>query len=426
MYRLKLENIGRIKSADVKIGGLTVLTGYNDIGKSTIGKVLWCLIKTAWNAEVNFKEASTARLEEIDFEIHNLLGNIHNPLQNPFDSDDFDPYDPKIEQYKKRDEESVIRLEKSKEIIKKQLENYMHHCYAWQMRQYITKVFYNELIKMPINVYTETLTQGLISIYKDDTPLFNVDVFLDSLSKSTGDFTPLKKDFLDVTLLDSPLILQLAELFRDIRFKEDVSFIRRNSILEFPIYRDLVEKVLLSYEPQMGYQVHDSIFKDSISEILKEILKEMKGNLVLDENRRKLFFRKTGENHSFSLVNVASGVKAFGMLQLLIEKAFISPRHLLIVDEPESHLHPEWEIKYGELLVWLATIGVPIVVSTHSTYIMESIHKYAKKYDAQDLVNYYIGEAEQDGSGTVFEDVTDNVPELFRKNSEAMQKLLFM
>ena len=44
--KLELNNIGIIKKADIKIDGLTVIAGENDSGKSTVGKVLYSLVKS--------------------------------------------------------------------------------------------------------------------------------------------------------------------------------------------------------------------------------------------------------------------------------------------------------------------------------------------------------------------------------------------
>lgn len=42
--KLRLQNILKIGSADIELGGLTVITGENDTGKSTILRVsLWSL-----------------------------------------------------------------------------------------------------------------------------------------------------------------------------------------------------------------------------------------------------------------------------------------------------------------------------------------------------------------------------------------------
>ncbi|KPA11805.1 ABC transporter ATP-binding protein, partial [Candidatus Magnetomorum sp. HK-1] len=43
--KLFIENIGLIQKAEINLNGLTVITGKNDTGKSTIGKILFCMIK---------------------------------------------------------------------------------------------------------------------------------------------------------------------------------------------------------------------------------------------------------------------------------------------------------------------------------------------------------------------------------------------
>ncbi len=40
---LHIKNIAKIEKADIEINGITVIAGENNTGKSTIGKVLYCL-----------------------------------------------------------------------------------------------------------------------------------------------------------------------------------------------------------------------------------------------------------------------------------------------------------------------------------------------------------------------------------------------
>lgn len=47
--KLKLHNILKVADADIELGGLTVITGENDSGKSTVGKVLFSTLKAANN-----------------------------------------------------------------------------------------------------------------------------------------------------------------------------------------------------------------------------------------------------------------------------------------------------------------------------------------------------------------------------------------
>lgn len=55
----------------------------------------------------------------------------------------------------------------------------------------------------------------------------------------------------------------------------------------------------------------------------------------------------------YNLLDVATGVKSFAILQLLIKNGSLSDKTLLIMDEPESHLHPQWTVKYARLIVLL-------------------------------------------------------------------------
>ena len=41
--QIKLENIGIVKNSSIELNGLTVITGKNNSGKSTVGKTLYAL-----------------------------------------------------------------------------------------------------------------------------------------------------------------------------------------------------------------------------------------------------------------------------------------------------------------------------------------------------------------------------------------------
>ena len=44
--KLKIENFAKIKEADIKLDGITVIAGLNDTGKSTVGKVLYSIFNS--------------------------------------------------------------------------------------------------------------------------------------------------------------------------------------------------------------------------------------------------------------------------------------------------------------------------------------------------------------------------------------------
>lgn len=56
-------------------------------------------------------------------------------------------------------------------------------------------------------------------------------------------------------------------------------------------------------------------------------------------------------------MNVASGIKTFGIIQLLLDADEINPGKMLIIDEPENHLHPKWQIDCAQLIVKMVKKG---------------------------------------------------------------------
>ena len=68
---LFLDNVGIIKNSTVKIEGLTVITGKNNSGKTTVGKVLYSIVRARSNVEKAYIESRNAyivsQLDEISY-----------------------------------------------------------------------------------------------------------------------------------------------------------------------------------------------------------------------------------------------------------------------------------------------------------------------------------------------------------------------
>ena len=49
--QISLRNVNKIKEGIINLDGLTVIAGVNDSGKSTVGKMLFSLVKAIYNAK---------------------------------------------------------------------------------------------------------------------------------------------------------------------------------------------------------------------------------------------------------------------------------------------------------------------------------------------------------------------------------------
>ena len=57
---------------------------------------------------------------------------------------------------------------------------------------------------------------------------------------------------------------------------------------------------------------------------------------------------------------------------------------LLVIEEPEAHLHPKAQIEMARLLVMLVNAGAKVLVTTHSDYILNEISNCIKLSEAND------------------------------------------
>lgn len=54
--QIKLENIGIVKNSSIELNGLTVITGKNNSGKSTVGKTLYALLDAVSNISEKYEK----------------------------------------------------------------------------------------------------------------------------------------------------------------------------------------------------------------------------------------------------------------------------------------------------------------------------------------------------------------------------------
>ncbi|RLG23653.1 hypothetical protein DRN85_08965 [Methanosarcinales archaeon] len=76
---------------------------------------------------------------------------------------------------------------------------------------------------------------------------------------------------------------------------------------------------------------------------------------------------------------------------ILYLKYIVEPRSILIIEEPEAHLHPKNQRILARFLVKLIRRGVNIIITTHSEYLLEQLSNFIMigKIEAKDRVERY-------------------------------------
>lgn len=218
----------------------------------------------------------------------------------------------------------------------------------------------------------------------------------------------------DITYVESPLFIHILDaLLRSTTYRE-VEKGRRPSLFSMIAthIKDIATKIDYSSKYlHVNAQINDLFNIESITG----------GYFAYDKNTRSLVWKKG--SLSLSPVNVASGIKSFGIIQLLLSADMINENKMLIWDEPENHLHPKWQIEFAHLLVNLAKAGIPIVVSSHSPYFIQGIRYFSRKEQIDKYVNYYLAEETEDGLADINE-VTNDLNRVFTKLAEPLNEIM--
>ena len=130
----------------------------------------------------------------------------------------------------------------------------------------------------------------------------------------------------------------------------------------------------------------------------------------------------------------AAGIKQIGVIQILLENGSLDENSFLIIDEPESNLHPEWQIKFAQILVLLSKeLNITLYLNSHSPIFIEAISLYAQYYDLISQTNFYLTEKQKNGKynfkkispknmGEVYENLTSPYDELDKLKAKILFK----
>ena len=83
-------------------------------------------------------------------------------------------------------------------------------------------------------------------------------------------------------------------------------------------------------------------------------------------------YRPLGWEKDMPLANASSMVSELAPVVLYLRHV-VQPGETLIIEEPESHLHPAMQVEFTRLLAAAVKAGVRIIITTHSEWILEEL-----------------------------------------------------
>ena len=116
---------------------------------------------------------------------------------------------------------------------------------------------------------------------------------------------------------------------------------------------------------------------DPLPEIGKEIQKTiLDGSVYIERSELigfpQLMYRPEGWRKALRLMNASSSVSEIAPLVLYL-RHLVRPGDLLLIEEPESSLHPAMQVELTRKLAALVRAGVRVLVTTHSEWVLEEL-----------------------------------------------------
>lgn len=126
----------------------------------------------------------------------------------------------------------------------------------------------------------------------------------------------------------------------------------------------------------------DNIIHSVVNDEVAKRFDELVSKIVPGSfSRPRSWYQYTDEKGNvFELQNIAAGMKVFSLLKILMEKGFLNGNTVLLLDEPEVHLHPKWINILAEIIcVLVKDVGVKVVMTTHLPQLLMSVEGVSRE-----------------------------------------------
>ncbi len=118
-----------------------------------------------------------------------------------------------------------------------------------------------------------------------------------------------------------------------------------------------------------------------------------------------------GDSNPYRATNVGFGISY--TLPIIVAVLASTPGTMILIENPEAHLHPKGQVNMGQLLALAANGGVQVVIETHSDHVLNGIRLavHGGKLDPKNVQLHYFQRHNQEGQA-----VTDVVSPKIDRN----------
>ncbi len=425
--KLTIRDFSKIAHAEILVDGITVIAGENNTGKSTVGKILFSLFNALSNME---EKIQRQRLKEVEDISRSLIKNVYG--NNIIGKDGFSMQYPRRLRLDLRK-----KLEENKEITCRDVHESVEHVFTskefWreEFREQFDEISdeLEEKIYAVLKLTEETIMRQVLTEYFNNIFHHQINSLIDE-NKNAVIEIEIKNKKINVTF-DKNRCMDLVNGF---------AILHQAVYIDNPFVVDKLSEYQYMYGDMNrmdGYLVGllmkkndvedmDGVFervlnKEKLEEVYRTMETVVEGSIIQQQDEN-FYLKREGFSQPVYFGNLSNGLKSFVILKMLLERGALKEKDVLILDEPEIHLHPKWQIAYAELVVLLQkAFDLSVVVTTHSPYFLDAIHLYSIKHKIGDKTNYYL--SEMINNQVTMENVTGNLDMIYKKMSTPIDAL---
>lgn len=406
--KLSIKNVGKLKEADVEINGITVITGENDTGKSTVGKVLWSVFNGFYEIDEKVYNEKVSELEKIIDEI--IKENVYKNLSTDYNSF--------FEIFNSTREKIAIEFLKgnknySEDEIKIIINNYKKDLKIENISKFVQEI--NETLK----ISDKEIIKVIVSRVMNKEFHNQINAVFSKEKMNIGEISlKIKDKEIDLKIENN----EISDVQNYFLINKETMYIDNPFILDSYDFEDENHQTHLAtnvFSENENSVISEIKVKKKLNNIYQKLNSVLSGE-ILENKNSKFIYRKNGED--IDLKNLSTGLKTFAIIKMLLQNGTLEENGTIILDEPEIHLHPEWQLKFAELIVLLQKeFGMHILLTTHSPYFLNAIEVFSERHKIDDKCKYYV--AENEGNSSIIKDVTGNTREIYRKLARPIQDL---
>ncbi len=415
--KLHIENFAKISSADLEFDGLTVVAGDNNTGKSTVGKVLYAIFRALSQLDKRvfrdriqtiqraFRQATNLKLDDVRAKRlltgQSSLEMIYDEVRK--DRMSYDEFELLFM--------TAVKEKELSDFAKEDIGKSIHEAQATT----------NEVISA--NLAYKVLD---CVFHHQILPLRKIDKAAKLVLNVQGIDTEISIQGKKVSFLNGTDLIKKARL---ISSPDVLSLMNIRGIESDPVFQRVFDKYTLELAQELIRESRLSVTaQEAIQNRLAKIFNALSmvkiGEITHDEDN-DFAVLEDGNDVPTKVENLSMGMKFFVLLHMMLRQGILQDRDVLILDEPENHLHPEWQVVYAHVLVLLQKeFQLSVLVTSHSQFFVNALQRFAISEGIMADTHFYMSKLDDSNPGLcTFSDVTNNAGQIFRSFNRAYDKM---